>query len=177
MAGAASLDAVRRGGKVALAQALSDLERAPDARATLSLLDAAYHAPKGHVIGLTGPPGVGKSTLAAALVRHWRSMGESVGVVAVDPSSKIGGGSLLGDRMRMAADPEDQNLFIRSMAAGGQLGGLSESAFPAIILMRALFDRVLVETVGVGQSETDISGVADSVVFCVQPVRGIACNS
>ena len=96
----------------------------------------------------------------------------TVGVIAVDPSSRITRGALLGDRIRMRTDPEDQGVFVRSLAARGQLGGLAELAFPAVILMRAIYDRVIVETVGVGQSEADISTVADTVVLCVQPGSG-----
>ena len=167
-----ALPDVIEGGKPALARALTALERKPEAPETLDLLDDAFAHPKAHVIGLTGPPGVGKSTLARALIAAWRGEGLTVGVIAVDPSSKVSGGALLGDRVRLATDPEDDGLFVRSMAARDRLGGLAHQTIAGMVLMRAVFDRVLIETVGVGQSETDIAHVADTVVFCVQPGSG-----
>jgi LAO/AO transport system kinase len=169
-----TLDGVRAGGKRALAEALAQLEAAPEAPGTIALLDAAYAAPVAHTIGLTGPPGVGKSTLTGSLLRAWRGQGKSVGVIAVDPSSKISGGALLGDRTRLRADPGDAGIFIRSMAARDRLGGLADLTVAALVLMRAVFDIVLVETVGVGQSETDVSGAVDTVVLCIQPGSGDA---
>jgi LAO/AO transport system kinase len=167
-----ALSSVAAGGKPALAAALARLERAPAAEATLALLDAAYAAPRAHVVGVTGPPGVGKSTLAGALIAHWRGAGLSVGVIAVDPSSRASGGALLGDRTRLRTDPEDAGVFVRSMAARDKLGGLAALTVSAMVLMRALFDIVLIETVGVGQSETDVAGAADTVVLCLQPGSG-----
>jgi len=167
-----SLTDLRSGGKPALASTLAKLESSPDDADLTSLLTEAYLAPMGQVIGLTGPPGVGKSTLAGALITAYRAQGKSIGVIAVDPSSRRTGGALLGDRVRLRTDPDDQKTFIRSMAARDQLGGLAEITFGAMVLMRAVFDIVLVETVGVGQSETDISMAADTVVFCVQPGSG-----
>lgn len=166
------LEDIRKGGKAALARALARIERDPLAPAAVALLDAAWAAPQGRVIGITGPPGVGKSTLVGALIRRLRGRGETVAVVAVDPSSKRSGGALLGDRVRLLADPEDAGLFVRSMAARDRLGGLAALTWSATVLLRALYDRVIVETVGVGQSETDVAGLADSVVFCVQPGSG-----
>jgi LAO/AO transport system kinase len=165
-----TLDGVRAGGKRALAEALARLESDP--AGTAALLDAAYAAPLGRVIGLTGPPGVGKSTLTGSLIRAWRGAGRTVGVIAVDPSSKISGGALLGDRTRLRADPGDAGIFIRSMAARDRLGGLADLTMGAMVLMRAVFDLVLIETVGVGQSETDVAGAADTVVLCLQPGSG-----
>jgi LAO/AO transport system kinase len=124
------------------------------------------------VIGLTGPPGVGKSTLTNALVSRARGRGETVGVIAVDPSSRRTGGALLGDRARIATDPSDRGVFVRSMAARDRLGGLSDQTVAAMVLMRAIYDVVLVESVGIGQSEADISFVADTVLLCVQPGSG-----
>jgi LAO/AO transport system kinase len=167
-----SLDALRQGGKRALAAALAGLERDPDSDKAQALLGAAWRQPKAHVVGVTGPPGVGKSSLCAALVAAWRRDQKTVGVVAVDPSSKTSGGALLGDRVRIAHDPSDEGSFVRSMAARDRLGGLADQTLAAMVVMRALFDRVLIETVGVGQSETDVAGVADTVVFCVQPGSG-----
>jgi len=167
-----SLAEVKSGGKPALARALAWLESAPDDAGALALLTEAYDAPLGCVIGLTGPPGVGKSTLMDALIRQWRGEGQSVGCIAIDPSSRRSGGALLGDRTRLSTDPEDQGVFVRSMAARDRLGGLAALTVGAMVLMRALFDRVVVETVGVGQSETDIVDIADLVLFCIQPGSG-----
>ncbi len=158
--------------KPALAAALARLERQPDADDVRALLDSSYRAPRAHVVGVTGPPGVGKSTLLSALIAAWRAQGRTVGVIAVDPSSRRTGGALLGDRARLATDPADDGVFVRSMAARDRLGGLAELTLGAMVIMRALFDIVLIETVGVGQSETDVAGVADTVVFCVQPGSG-----
>ena len=162
----------RKGG---LARALARLEQAPDSPEVLELLEAAWQDPApatAQVIGLTGPPGVGKSTLTGALIAALRQQGRRVAVIAVDPSSRRSGGALLGDRVRLATDPEDGGVFVRSMAARDRLGGLAELTVSAMVLLRALFDVVLIETVGVGQSETDVAGVVDTVVFCVQPGSG-----
>jgi len=167
-----TLAAIR--GKRALASALAALERDPDSDTAQRLLDEAWRQPKAHVVGVTGPPGVGKSSLCAALVAAWRKDGKTVGVIAVDPSSKASGGALLGDRVRIVHDAADEGSFVRSMAARDRLGGLADQTLAAMVIMRALFDRVLIETVGVGQSETDVAGVADTVVFCVQPGSGDA---
>ena len=160
------------GGKPAVAAALSEIERAPESGASLALLDAAYARPIAHVIGLTGPPGVGKSTLAGALLKLLRAGGRRVAIIAVDPSSRRSGGALLGDRSRIAADATDAGIFVRSMAARDRLGGLAEESLAAMVLLRALYDVVILETVGVGQSETDVADCADTVVFCVQPGAG-----
>jgi LAO/AO transport system kinase len=127
---------------------------------------------KAHVIGLTGPPGVGKSSLLSALVKEWRSRGRSVAVLAVDPSSKRSGGSLLGDRARIEHDPRDDAVLIRSTAAGTRLGGLAATTREAVEALAPAFEVVVVETVGVGQSETDVEELADSVVVVVQPGSG-----
>ena len=125
-----------------------------------------------HVVGVTGPPGAGKSTLLSALVRVWRERGRNVGVLAVDPSSKRSGGALLGDRARIDADPADRGIFIRSMAAGERLGGLAPATRAAAQALAAAFDVVVVETVGVGQSETEVAEAADTVAVVVQPGSG-----
>ncbi|MFN3613477.1 MAG: ArgK/MeaB family GTPase [Rubrimonas sp.] len=168
------LEALRGGGKVALARALARIESRPSDPETVALLDEAWARPAGHAIGLTGPPGVGKSTLTDALIRGWRARGRSVAVIAVDPSSRRSRGALLGDRTRLTTDPGDEGVFVRSMAARDRLGGLAATAWPSLVLMRALFDIVILETVGVGQSETEIEDVADTVVFCAQPGAGDA---
>lgn len=167
-----TLDSIRQGGKRALARALSEIEAHDGRPDVAALLDEATNEAEAHVVGLTGPPGVGKSTLTNALIRHWRAAGESVGVIAVDPSSKFTRGALLGDRTRLDTDPRDQKIFVRSMAARDRLGGLSHEALAAIILMRAVFDRVIVESVGIGQSEADIAYAVDTIVLCIQPGSG-----
>jgi LAO/AO transport system kinase len=128
----------------------------------------------GHVVGVTGPPGAGKSTLLSALAGAWRAGGRSVAVLAVDPSSKRSGGSLLGDRARIEADPADRALFIRSTAAGERLGGLAPATRAAAQALAAAFDVVVIETVGVGQSETEVAEAADTVAVVVQPGSGDA---
>jgi LAO/AO transport system kinase len=155
-----------------MALALARMEAASGEPATTALLDAAHYGARAHVIGLTGPPGVGKSTLIARLIEALRAEHQSVGVIAVDPSSRQSGGALLGDRVRLALDAEDAGVFVRSMAARGRLGGLAAEAHAAVVLMRAVYDWVIVETVGVGQSETDVATIADTIVLCVQPGSG-----
>lgn len=144
---------------------------------TARLLDelspaALGHEPTGHVVGVTGPPGAGKSTLLSELVRTYRTSGRTVAVLAVDPSSRRTGGSLLGDRARIDVDPEDDGVFIRSTAAADRLGGLAAATRAAAQALSVAFDVVIVETVGVGQSETDVADVADTVVVIVQPGSG-----
>jgi LAO/AO transport system kinase len=167
-----SVEAVRSGGKRAIAAALAAIETAAGTEALAVFLDAACRAARGATLGLTGPPGVGKSTLTNALVSGWRQAGETVGVIAVDPSSRRTGGALLGDRARISTDPGDRGVFVRSMAARDRLGGLSDQTVAAMVVMRAVFDRVLVESVGIGQSEADVAMVADTVVLCIQPGSG-----
>jgi LAO/AO transport system kinase len=127
---------------------------------------------QGHIVGVTGPPGAGKSTLLSALLRSWRDRGRTVAMLAVDPSSRRSGGSLLGDRARIDFDPSDAGVFIRSTSAGGQLGGLASATRAAAQALAAAYDTVVIETVGVGQAETDIADVADTVVVVVQPGSG-----
>jgi GTPase len=125
-----------------------------------------------HVVGVTGPPGAGKSTLLSALTSAWRAAGRTVAVLAVDPTSKRSGGALLGDRARIEADPADRGLFVRSTAAGERLGGLAPATRAAAQALAAAFDVVVIETVGVGQSETDVAEAADTVAVAVQPGSG-----
>jgi LAO/AO transport system kinase len=125
------------------------------------------------VVGLTGPPGVGKSTTTSALITVLRAAGRTVAVLAVDPSSPFSGGALLGDRIRMADHTTDPGVFIRSMASRGHLGGLAAAAPAAIRVLDACgFDVVLVETVGVGQSEVDVAQAADTTVVILAPGAG-----
>ena len=152
--------------------------RAPDAREQAEALLAALspaalgHEAPAHVIGVTGPPGVGKSSLLSQLVKHWRACDRSVAVLAVDPSSRRSGGSLLGDRARIEADPKDRHVFIRSTAAGTRLGGLAPATRAASEALAAAFDVVVIETVGVGQSETEVADAADTVAVVLQPASG-----
>ena len=125
-----------------------------------------------HVVGVTGPPGSGKSSLLSHVVSALRARGRSVAVLAVDPSSKRSGGALLGDRARIVVDPRDEQVFIRSMAAGGRLGGLAPATRAAAHALAAAFDVVVIETVGVGQSETEVAEVVDTVAVVVQPGGG-----
>jgi LAO/AO transport system kinase len=126
----------------------------------------------GHVVGITGPPGAGKSTLLSALLRVWRARGATVAMLAVDPSSRRSGGSLLGDRARVEFDASDSGVFIRSTAAGERLGGIAWGTRAAAQALAAAFDVVVIETVGVGQAETEIAEVADTVAVVVQPGSG-----
>jgi LAO/AO transport system kinase len=144
---------------------------------------ALGHEAPGHIIGVTGPPGAGKSTLLSALLRTWRgathganakagAQSKTVAMLAVDPSSRRSGGSLLGDRARVDFDPTDGGVLIRSTAAGTQLGGLASATRAAAQALAVAYDIVVIETVGVGQAETDVADVADTVVVVVQPGSG-----
>ena len=166
----------RRGEQRAVAQLLSLVETDTVAgRSLLREVAAALvpHAGRAHVVGLTGPPGVGKSTSTSALVTALRRRGRRVGVLAVDPSSPFSGGALLGDRVRMGEHATDDAVFIRSMASRGRLGGLAWSTPQALrVLDAAGCDVVLVETVGVGQSEVEIVALADTTVVLLAPGMG-----
>jgi LAO/AO transport system kinase len=152
--------------------------RSPQVRAEIDALLAGVspaalqgEAPA-HLVGITGPPGVGKSSLLSRLVAAWRARDRTVAVLAVDPSSSRSGGSLLGDRARIEADPQDRGVFVRSTAAAGRLGGLAPATRAAAGALAAAFDVVVIETVGVGQSETEVADVADTVAVIVQPGSG-----
>jgi len=165
------------GDRAALARALNLLDdRRPACReqaADLLSAVAASRAPgESRLIGMTGPPGVGKSSLAAALIRVWRRRDLTVGVLAVDPSSPFSGGALLGDRLRMKTAGDDDGVFVRSLSSRGEYGGLSAEVWPMSQLMLAARDVVLIETVGVGQREADIAHSCDTVCFVAQPGSG-----
>lgn len=135
-------------------------------------LTGARAVDRGHRVGLTGPPGVGKSTLASAMARCIRQRDRSIGIIAVDPTSMVSGGSLLGDRARMGALAGDEGVFIRSYATAGDPGGVTSTVYASMEVLAAAYDVVLVETVGVGQTETDVRTVVDSVALVLQPGSG-----
>ncbi len=177
--GTALGERLRSGDLSAAPEVLNLVEnRAPAARAQIAALlrsvspAALGGEATGHIVGVTGPPGAGKSSLLSELIGAWRGAGLSVAVLAVDPSSRRSGGSLLGDRARIAFDPADDAVFMRSTAAAGRLGGLAPATREAAAALAAAFDVVVVETVGVGQSETDVAEVADTVAVVVQPASG-----
>jgi LAO/AO transport system kinase len=156
----------------AVARALSLAERGDPA--AVELLDDLYASTgRAHIIGVTGAPGTGKSTLVGALAERFRSESRSVGILAVDPSSPFSGGALLGDRIRMARASSDPGVFIRSMASRGELGGLAPTTFLAAqILDAAGFERILIETVGAGQAEVDIVQLAHTTLVVLVPDLG-----
>ncbi len=163
---------VQAGDKRALARVISWVENG-DERARSVLRDLKPPQARARVIGLTGAPGAGKSTVTSALVRAFRARGRRVAVLAVDPSSPFTGGALLGDRIRMQEHATDDGVFIRSMGSRGQLGGLAAATPQAIrVLSAAGYQVVLVETVGVGQAEVEIASAADSTVVLVVPGMG-----
>jgi LAO/AO transport system ATPase len=160
------------GQRPALARALSLAERDPPAAALL-LQRVADRLGRAHVIGITGPPGAGKSTLVGVMVREFLQRGRRVAVLAVDPSSPLSGGALLGDRFRIGESTPDDRSFIRSTATRGSLGGLTAAARQMVALMDAAgFELVLVETVGTGQSEVDVAELADSLLVAFPPGLG-----
>ena len=158
--------------KIFLSNLLEQVEINRDTKKIISQLDVLHSKAKSHVIGITGPPGAGKSSLVDKLIGEIRKNKKSVGIIAIDPSSSKSGGALLGDRTRLLLDPNDNDVFVRSMAAKDFLGGLSELTFPTMTVMRSIFDFVIIETVGVGQSETNVKDLVDSVILCVQPGSG-----
>jgi len=170
---------ILRGERAAVASGLNLLDnKLAEARNRSARLLAALSGERwlsrGHLIGVTGPPGAGKSSLVSAMIREWRLSGKTVGVLAVDPSSRpeLGGGALLGDRIRIKNSSHDEGLFIRSLANRNQLGGVATEVWPMSWLMLACFDIVIIETVGVGQTEIDIAEIGDTVCYVAQPASG-----
>jgi LAO/AO transport system kinase len=163
---------LRAGERRALARAITVVETggAP----ARELLAGAYpHAGDAHVVGITGPPGAGKSTLVTTLAQEWRRRGATVGIIAVDPTSPFTGGAVLGDRIRMQVLGGDPGVFIRSMASRGRLGGLARATADAVVLLDAAgFDIVLIETVGAGQGEVDIARAAHTTIVVEIPGMG-----
>lgn len=167
----ALLAAVKNGDRRALARCISLVENeTPEAAAILQQLQFTKNVP---IVGITGPPGAGKSTLISALINYLTADGKTVGVIAVDPTSPFNFGSLLGDRLRMSEHFTNERVFIRSLATRGALGGLSSKAIEISDVMRyAGFDLIIIETVGVGQSEVEIAGLADTTVLVLVPESG-----
>lgn len=161
---ASLIDAVRKGDRRALSRAISIVERGESSN---------HLSVPPHVVGITGPPGAGKSTLISALIDVIRGRSQTVAVLAVDPSSPLTGGAILGDRIRMQGHIDDEGVYVRSMATRGHLGGLAAYTGDALAVMsEAGFDWLLVETVGVGQSEVEIMELAGVVVLVVGPAWG-----
>ena len=160
------------GERLALARLLTAIENdAPGLRALLSQLFAAGRG--GQLVGITGPPGSGKSTLVNALTEEWRQRGKRVGIVAVDPSSPYTGGAIMGDRVRMMGHAADRDVFMRSMASRGELGGIAAATWMAAAALDAAgFDPILIETVGAGQSEVEIARLAETTVVVEVPEMG-----
>ncbi len=164
--------AILHGDLRAAARLMRDLDdRRPEALTTLKTLFP--HTGKAYIVGITGNPGAGKSTVVDALIAHYRAAGERVGVVCVDPTSPFTGGAILGDRIRMQRHALDDGVFIRSLATRGHLGGLSRSTFDVAHVLDAMgFSRVLIETVGVGQDEVEVMKAAHTTVVVTVPGLG-----
>jgi LAO/AO transport system kinase len=166
------VDGVREGDRRALARAITLVENS-DPLAYELVRELYPETGRAYAVGITGPPGVGKSSLISALVRHTRAQDQTVGVVSVDPSSPFTQGALLGDRIRLSDHFLDPGVFIRSMGTRGHLGGLAEAALQALLVLDAAGrDLLFLETVGTGQGEVEVLGVADTVVLVLMPGSG-----
>jgi len=165
---------VKDGNQIALAKAITLVENDPELIFHVEAIwGQLLKSSSAHIVGFTGSPGAGKSTLTDAYISKLRSQGKKVGIIAVDPSSPFTGGALLGDRIRMKRHFTDENVFIRSMGSRGNVGGLNDAVFGVITLYKLYgFDYIIIETVGAGQSEIDIAYVADSVVLVLSPASG-----
>jgi len=166
------VDRLLKGDKRAAAKVISMIEdREVGAQEVIRLLHP--HTGKAHIVGLTGPPGAGKSTLISALVKEFRSRHKKVGVIAVDPTSPFTGGALLGDRVRMTDVSTDEGVYIRSMATRGHVGGLALATYDAVKVLEAMgMEKVFVETVGAGQSEVEVANLAHTTVIVEMPGSG-----
>jgi GTPase len=165
-----AIERLRNGDRQALARCISIVEN--ESEGWMDLMQS-LEVTKVPVIGVTGPPGAGKSTLISNLVQHYSNQGKKIGVLAVDPSSPFHHGSLLGDRLRMSPHFANPNVYIRSVATRGSLGGLTDKAMEMTDVMKAAgFDLILIETVGIGQSETEIASLADVTVLVLVPESG-----
>lgn len=166
------------GERRAIARLLTLVEDGSETRLREAVARLHPHTGRAQILGITGSPGVGKSTLTSALIVEWRKRDRTVGVVAVDPSSPFSGGALLGDRVRMQEHVLDEGVFVRSMASRGHLGGLSWATPQAVLVLDAAgFDIVVVETVGVGQAEVEVASTADTTVVTVAPGMGDAIQA
>ena len=166
------------GDRRALARALSHVEDGAERVLRDVIAQVHPHTGDTRLIGITGPPGAGKSTLTNTLVTEWRRRGATVAVLAIDPSSPFSGGALLGDRVRMQEHVLDEGVFVRSMASRGHLGGLSWATPHALLVLDAAgFDVVILETVGVGQAEVEVASVADTTVVVAAPGMGDAIQA
>jgi LAO/AO transport system kinase len=170
--GAALTDALASGERLPLARLLTRIENGdPSVRPLLPAVFAAGRG--GHVVGITGPPGSGKSTLVNALIGEWRRAGRRVGVLAVDPSSPYTGGAILGDRIRLMEHAADRDVFMRSMASRGELGGIAATTWIAAAAFDAArYDPIVIETVGAGQSEVEVARLAETTVVVEVPEMG-----
>jgi LAO/AO transport system kinase len=168
----ALVDRLLQGDRAAASRLMSIVEnRGAGYQQALRLL--APHTGRAYIIGVTGPPGAGKSSLVNELIKHYRAQGKTVGVIAVDPTSAVSGGAILGDRIRMTGFYQDPGVFIRSMASRGQLGGLAAATADVARVMDAFGrDIIIIETVGVGQDEVSIAGLADTTLLLEVPGMG-----